>query len=107
MANIEKDFIHMVLFWLKNPNSTEDRQKFEASIKNFTANSKYLKTAHVGTPIKATREVVDDSYTYSLLVTFDSEAEHDKYQVEPAHIAFIDECKELWSRVQIFDSEAI
>lgn len=107
MSDIKNDFVHTVFFWLKNPDSKTDRQKFEASLKLFIADSTYVKASHIGTPSVAERDVIDSSYTYSLMVTFPSREEHDKYQVEPAHVVFINDCKELWDRVLIYDSESL
>lgn len=107
MSDIKKDFVHTVFFWLKNPENSDDRQKFEASLKTFIKNSEFVKASQVGIPSVAQRDVIDSSYTYSLLTTFPSREEHDKYQVEPAHTTFINECKDLWSKVLVYDSESI
>ncbi|MFY0652475.1 MAG: Dabb family protein [Cyclobacteriaceae bacterium] len=107
MSDITKDFTHTVFFWLKNPEDSGLRAKFETAIKQFLNDSLYAKSSHVGTPAVAERDVIDSSYTYSLLVTFPSKAEHDKYQVEEAHQVFIETCKDLWERVLVYDSEAV
>ena len=97
-------FMHTVLFWLKNPASDNDRKTFETSVKKFIKNSQYVQFSHVGTPAGTDRPVVDNSYTYSLLVSFKSVEDHDKYQIEPAHKLFIEECKPLWEKVLIYDA---
>ena len=107
MGTIKNDFIHLVLFWLKEPQNSDHREHFKKALKKLSIDSKYAKEVQLGTPSPSERDVVDDSYTFSLLVTFPSKDEHDQYQTEPAHIAFIDSCKPLWERVQVFDSEAI
>ncbi len=107
MSDIKKDFVHTVFFWLKNPDSKEDRATFEASLKKFLDDSLFVKGFQVGTPAVAERDVIDSSYTYSLLTTFPSKEEHDKYQQEEAHLVFINECKELWTKVLVYDSESI
>ncbi|MEM6893446.1 MAG: Dabb family protein [Bacteroidota bacterium] len=100
-------FAHTVYFWLKNPDSADDRNQFERSLKRFLNNSKFAKTNFIGVPPKATREVVDGSFTYALIVTFDSAESQDGYQKEAAHLQFIDECKDLWSKVIVYDSNGI
>lgn len=100
-------FMHSVLFWLKSPTSSEDRKAFEISLKKFLKDSKYVKSSHVGIPADTNRPVVDNSYTYSLIVSFNSTEDHDLYQVEPAHKLFIEESKNLWERVLIYDAIAI
>ncbi|MDX1314159.1 MAG: Dabb family protein [Eudoraea sp.] len=98
-------FIHSVYFWLHNPDSESDRAAFEKAIYKLLANSKYAKTNFLGTPPKSTREVVDDSFTYNLFVTFESAEAQEAYQVEEAHLAFIEEAQALWKKVVVYDAE--
>ncbi len=107
MKNFDSNFTHVVYFWLKNPENTTDRSKFETSLQKFLDNSLYAKTNFIGTPPKASREVVDGSFTYSLIVTFESDEAQDKYQKEAAHLLFIEECKDLWTKVIVYDSKGI
>ncbi|MEL6305107.1 MAG: Dabb family protein [Bacteroidota bacterium] len=103
----DASFAHTVYFWLKNPDNEDDRIQFEDSLKRFLNHSKFAKTNFIGIPPKSTREVVDDSFTYALIVTFDSAESQDGYQKEAAHLQFIDECKDLWSKVIVYDSKGI
>lgn len=100
----DKNFVHTVYIWLKNPQNQEDRKSFEESLDKFLKASKYAKTNFVGTPAGTDREVVDNSYTYSIVVTFSSKEEQDLYQSEKAHLMFIEESSPLWNKVQIYDS---
>lgn len=100
-------FTHVVYFWLKNPDSKTDRAQFEAAVKQFMQDSKYAKTRFVGVAPKATREVVDDSFTYSLILSFESAKAQEKYQAEPAHTVFVESCKDLWAKVIVYDSIAL
>nr|WP_297919692.1 Dabb family protein [uncultured Allomuricauda sp.] len=104
MKTFDPAFAHTVYFWFKNPDDSDGRARFESSLKKFLKNSKYAKTDFIGIPPKATRDVVDDSYTYSLIVTFDSAESQENYQNEEAHLLFIEECKDLWERVVVYDS---
>lgn len=97
-------FTHVVYFWLKNPDSVADRTKFETSIKEFMGTSQYAKTRFVGVAPKASRDVVDDSFTYSLILSFESAKAQEKYQAEPAHTVFVETCKDLWAKVIVYDS---
>ena len=101
---MEGKFIHSVFFWLNNPGSAEDRKNFRASLQRFIDNSEYIKSVHIGTPAGTPREVVDNSWTYNLIVEFDSKEDHDKYQEEDVHKVFVAESHELWARVQVYDS---
>jgi PBP1b-binding outer membrane lipoprotein LpoB len=97
-------FSHTVFIWLKNPESAEDRQAFETALETFLENSEYAQTNFVGTPPKAIREVVDDSFTYQLTVTFASAEDQAAYQDEPAHLKFVEQAKELWEKVVVYDA---
>lgn len=107
MITFDPAFAHTVYFWFKEPTSEKDKAHFEASLKRFLANSKYAKTKFIGTPPKASRDVVDGSFTYSLIVTFESAEAQEAYQNEDAHLIFIEECEQLWEKVMVFDSNGI
>ena len=94
----------MVFFWMKDPGNVKHEEKFEASLKKFIDGSPQVLTQHIGRAAGTDREVVDNSYQYCLVVTFASSGDHDVYQADPAHHAFIEECKDLWDRVQVYDS---
>ncbi|TAI47169.1 Dabb family protein [Flagellimonas allohymeniacidonis] len=104
VLDFDPAFSHSVYVWLKEPNNPNVREQFETSLKKFLRNSKFAKTNFIGVPPKATRDVVDDSYTYSLIVTFESAEAQDGYQKEEAHLIFIEECKELWEKVLVYDA---
>ncbi|MEM1259887.1 MAG: Dabb family protein [Bacteroidota bacterium] len=103
----DSNFAHVVYFWFKNPDKTSDRAKFEKSLKTFLESSEYAKTNFVGTPPKAIRDVVDDTFTYNLIVTFESAGAQAAYQDEEAHLTFIEECKDLWKEVIVYDANGI
>ena len=103
----DSNFAHVVYFWFKNPSNSSDRVKFEKSLKTFLDSSKYAKTNFVGTPPKAIRDVVDDSFTYNLIVTFESAEAQAAYQDEEAHLTFIEECKDLWEKVIVYDANGV
>jgi len=107
MKNFDTNFAHTVYFWFKNPDNKADRAKFEASLQRFLENSAFAKTNFIGTPPRATREVVDGSFTYSLIVTFESAKAQEGYQNEAPHLKFIEECKDLWEKVIVYDSNGI
>ncbi|ANW96988.1 hypothetical protein AXE80_12165 [Wenyingzhuangia fucanilytica] len=102
-----KVFYHNVFFWLKEPNSVEDCLAFETALQKFLNASIYTKTSAITKPAHTQREVVDNSYTYALLVSFETKAQHDLYQAEEAHQLFLKEAAYLWEKVQIFDSVAL
>lgn len=103
-SNFDKNFTHVVYFWLNNPENAQDRLDFETSLKKFLDHSEYAQTKFIGVPANTPREVVDNSYTYSLILTFPSKEIQDKYQNEAAHLEFINEASHLWKKVQVYDS---
>jgi hypothetical protein len=106
-VDFDKNFTHVVYFYLNNPDNPEDRLAFENSLKKFLDNSLYAKTKFIGIPAQTLREVVDNSFTYSLILSFPSKEIQDKYQEEPAHLVFIEESSHLWGKVQVYDSVGI
>jgi len=95
---------HDVYFQLKD-NSPEAKQKLVAACK------KYL-TGHEGEVFYAAgtlaeslkREVNDLQFDVALHIVFKDLAAHDKYQDAPRHKAFIEENKDNWKKVRVFDS---
>jgi hypothetical protein len=107
MRSFDPTFVHTVYFWLHNPDSPEDRSSFETSLKQFLSRSEYAGTNFIGTPPVATREVVDGSFTYSLILSFESAEAQEAYQQEQAHLDFISEASHLWKKVIVYDSMGI
>ena len=107
IKEFDKNFAHTVYFWLANPDRKEDRAAFEKSLKKFLDNSAYAKTKFIGTPPRASRDVVDGSFTYSLIVTFESAEAQQNYQDEAPHKLFIEESSKLWTKVIVYDSQSV
>lgn len=101
---VEKNiFIHHVYFWLKNPGNKEDLNKL---IKGLEKLSKidYIKLFHIGKPADTNRDVIDTSYSVSWLLFFKNKEEEERYQKDPIHLKFVEECKDLWQKVVVYDS---
>ena len=107
MKEFDSNFAHTVYFWLQNPDRQEDRTAFETSLKKFMDHSAYAKTKYIGISPKPSRDVVDGSFTYALIVTFESAEAQQKYQDEPPHKLFIAESSHLWTKVIVYDSTGI
>ena len=95
-----------MFFWLKKPVTNAVSSKFEAALKELVT-IETIVDYHLGKPAATNREVIDASYTYSLLTTFESKQEQDIYQTHPKHLKFIEDCNALWERVLVYDSENI
>jgi hypothetical protein len=95
---------HMVFFSLKD-NSADAKKKLVAAC------DKYL-SKHAGEVFYATgtrcedldRPVNDKDFDVALHIVFADRAAHDKYQDAPRHKQFIDENKDNWKKVRVFDS---
>ena len=96
-------FIHHVYFWLKNPGSKEDLDKLVAGLRTLSKVSTIQKS-YIGKPADTNRDVIDRSYSVSWLLFFKNKEDQDKYQVDPVHLKFVEQCSALWSRVTVYDS---
>jgi len=97
--------IHTVFFWLKDGLSDEQISHFETELAKLPEIGTVASGA-IGKPAPTEkRPVTDNSFSYHLSLSFDSIADHDAYQVHADHDAFIDNCKELWERVLVYDSQ--
>jgi hypothetical protein len=95
---------HTVFFWLKNPESTEDRDALIAGLKTLK-DIETVRGIHIGVPASTEkRDVVDNSYQVSELLMFDDVEGQNAYQVHPIHQKFVEECSHLWRKVTVFDS---
>lgn len=104
--NLDKLFIHHVYFWLKAPVTGEVKAKFEKALKDLVT-IETIVDYHLGIPAGTSRDVIDASYSYSLLATFKNKADQDIYQTHPFHLKFIADCQNLWEKVVVYDSVSI
>lgn len=100
---LEGQFIHHVFFWLKEPVTQEARTQFEQALRDLVK-VETIVYSHLGIPAGTSRDVIDASYTYSLLTTFKNKADQDVYQTHPIHLKFIEENSMLWERVVVYDT---
>ena len=103
IKELEGGFIHMVFFWLIN-DTPEVKQKFMKELKQFIGQVDEIKQSHIGTPADTNRDVIDNTWSYNLVLTFDSKKEQDIYQEHQAHLKFIENASSLWEKVLVYDS---
>lgn len=96
-------FIHHVYFWLKHPDSAEDKQALIEGLKKLSA-VQTIQMYHIGVPADTNREVIDRSYSVSWLVVFENGEDQASYQIDPIHLRFVKECSSLWQKVTVFDT---
>ena len=100
---LEGGFFHLVFFWLIN-DTEEVKNQFLKELKDFVGQVEEIKKVHIGPPADTDRDVIDNTYSYSLVFTFDSKKEHDIYQEHTAHKKFIENASSLWEKVLVYDS---
>ncbi len=96
-------FFHVVFFWLVNEDQ-KTRGKFLTELRKFVDNVDLIKTKHIGSPADTDRDVIDNTYSFSLILTFESKNDQDLYQEHPVHKKFVENASSLWTKVQVYDS---
>jgi len=101
-------FVHHVFFWLKNPKNKQEYDKLLEGLKGL-GKIKEIKMAHIGLPSinDFDKPVTDASYSFSVLLIFANKVDEEKYLVNPLHKKFIEDHKNLWSKVVVYDSSMI
>jgi Stress responsive A/B Barrel Domain len=96
-------FIHHVYFWLADPGNEEHKKALIAGLKKLSSVTT-IQRFSIGVPANTSRDVIDSSYSVSWILIFNNTADQDSYQADPIHLRFVDECKHLWKRVQVYDT---
>jgi hypothetical protein len=103
----KKQLVHHVFFWLKNPDSVEDRDKLVEGVKTLSK-IETIRRLHVGVLASTEkRDVVDTSWQVSELMFFDNEAGQKVYQDHPIHQEFIKNYGHLWAKVLVYDAAEV
>jgi hypothetical protein len=100
---MEGKFLHVVFFWLKGDDE-KTKKTFLAELRKFIDNVDMIKSQHIGRPADTDRPVIDNTYTFSLILSFESRKEHDAYQEHQLHKDFIANASSLWEKVLVYDS---
>ncbi|MEA3426517.1 MAG: Dabb family protein [Bacteroidota bacterium] len=100
----KKQLIHHVFFWLKNPDSKEDRDKLVEGLQTLSK-IETIRKLHIGVLASTEkRDVVDTSWQVSELMFFDDLAGQAAYQSHPIHLAFVKNYGHLWAKVIVYDA---
>ena len=100
----DSKFHHSVYFWLKENGAADEAQKIiDAGRANLAGIPGILRMT-LAVPAETSGGPVDNSYAVALLIEFVDKAAHDVYDTHPSHLRFIDECKDVLGRVQVYDS---
>ncbi len=99
-----KALVHHAIFWLKNPGSTEDRDKLVEGVRTL-AKIETVKEIHVGILASTEkRPVVDTSWQVSELMFFNDLAGQATYQNHQIHLDFVKNYSHLWEKVVVYDA---
>src|ERR1700690_2390057 len=97
--------IHSVYFWLRPDLTADERANFRAEVGKLSA-VRTIERIYVGPPATIReRDVTERSFDMALTIIFRDGPAHDAYQVDPAHLAFVERNKAFWTRVQVYDSQ--
>ena len=96
-------FVHTVFFWMKEDLSEDEARFFEEGMEKL-GRTPSIHSYRWGKPAGTPRDVVDNSYSYAWIVDFLSTEDQDAYQVDPVHLQFVEDCKGLWTKVQVYDT---
>jgi hypothetical protein len=95
---------HMVFFTLKD-NSKEARDKLVVSCHKNLSGHEGVVSFSVGTIAEDVVEPVSvRDFDVALHLVFEDKAAEAKYLKDPRHQKFVDENKDAWSKVRVFDS---
>ncbi len=95
---------HMVYFKL-NESTGDAKEKLVVACKEHLSGHEGTVYFSVGVLAKdLDRDVNDRDFDVSLNLVFRNKAAHDTYQTHPRHLKFIEENKDSWSHVRVFDS---
>jgi stress responsive alpha/beta barrel protein len=95
---------HHVLFWLKPETTQEQKTFFKESLESLKG-VETIASIYIGTPAPIERAVVDNTYTFSLMIMFNNLDGHNVYQVHPLHKTFLENCRQYFEKVIIYDAE--
>ncbi|NOY30629.1 MAG: Dabb family protein [Planctomycetes bacterium] len=105
-SNNSKTFAHMVYFTLKESSAAAQETLVE-SCKKYLNDHEGLQHFSVGSRAEAYQRPVNNTdFHVALHLVFATEADHDRYQNSERHQRFINENKESWAQVQVFDALA-
>jgi hypothetical protein len=104
---IAGNIIHQVYFWLKEgitPEEEQDFLEFFRILKTVPG----IKSIYIGKPAPTNpRDVVDNSFSYSITVSYEGMDEINVYEVHPIHLDAVEKYKKYWTKVEVRDTVVI
>ena len=93
---------HIVLVWLDESLS---QQQITQIINNSKQLSKinYVKNVKVGRAISSTRKIVDDSFTFGIVMQFTDMESMNKYLIDENHVKYVKQLKPMIKKLVVYD----
>ncbi len=96
-------FIHTVYFYAAEGLTDKRKNEFIDGLAGL-AKTPSIQKVYYGPPAGTDRKMVDNNYMIAWICHFKSVAEHDLYQDDPIHLKFIEDYKDVWEKVLIYDN---
>lgn len=96
--------IHTVYFYAAEGLTDQRKKEFMEIGLPALAKSTTLQNVFYGPPSGVGREIVDKDYLAAWICHFKTVADHDAYQEDPIHLKFIEDYKDVWGKVLIYDN---
>lgn len=101
---MEETITHYVLFWLRADLTAQELKDFTGFFKELNRIPNKLSLSYGPAAKTNPREVVDNSFSYALIVTFKDLKEIGIYETHPIHLQAIEKYKHFWTKVQVHDA---
>jgi len=99
--------VHVVNFWLKKDLSEKEKKNFVGFFEDLRKID-VIKTLNYGVPAQTNlRPVVDNSFDYTIIVTFKDLNDITIYETHPIHLKAIEKYQHLWTKVMVKDTSII
>ena len=98
----DQKFIHSVYFWLRNDLSSDELLTYREGLQSLI-DIENVALGYIGQPASTDRPIIDSTFSYSLVLIFDGQENHDLYQDDPVHEKFRVNCGDFWEKIVIYD----
>jgi hypothetical protein len=93
---------HIVLVWLDKSLSQEQISQIIDSSKQLSKIT-YVKNLKVGKAISSTRKIVDDSFTFGIVMQFADIESMNKYLIDENHVNYVKQLKPMIKKLLVYD----
>ena len=103
----QKRLSHVVFFTLKDGSPSNVHNLIDQCYKYLKNHPGVVYFGAGSLAAEYARPVNDHDFHVCLNVVFDSRASHDIYQTAPDHLKFIEDNRDGWARVRVFDADVV